>query len=161
MADKPTDNRRVVSENRKARHDYAIEEVFEAGLVLLGSEVKSLRLGRATIAESYATDDNGELFLINATIPIFTQANRFNHEPKRPRKLLLKKRESAKLMNAIQREGMTLVPLRIYFNERGLAKMTLALAKGRKAHDKRDAIKERDWNRQKQRIVRDRGRTSE
>ena len=161
MADKPTDNRKVVSENRKARHDYAIEEVFEAGLVLLGSEVKSLRLGRATIAESYATDDNGELFLINATIPIFTQANRFNHEPKRPRKLLLKKRESAKLMNAIQREGMTLVPLRIYFNERGLAKMTLALAKGRKAHDKRDAIKERDWNRQKQRIVRDRGRTSE
>ncbi len=161
MADKPTDNRRVVSENRKARHDYAIEEVFEAGLVLLGSEVKSLRLGRATIAESYATDDNGELFLINATIPIFTQANRYNHEPKRPRKLLLKKRESAKLMNAIQREGMTLVPLRIYFNERGLAKMTLALAKGRKAHDKRDAIKERDWNRQKQRIVRDRGRTSE
>ena len=113
------------------------------------------------IAESYATDEEGELWLINATIPIFTQANRFNHEPKRRRKLLLKKRESAKLMSAIQREGMTLVPLRIYFNERGIAKMALALAKGRKAHDKRDAIKERDWNRQKQRIVRGRGRSDE
>ncbi len=161
MADKPADNKKVVSENRKARHDYSIEEVFEAGLVLVGSEVKSLRLGRATIAESYATDEGGELYLINATIPIFTQANRFNHEPKRPRKLLLKKRESAKLMNAIQREGMTLVPLRIYFNERGLAKMALALAKGRKAHDKRDALKERDWNRQKARVLRGRGKGDE
>ena len=161
MADKPTDKHKSVSENRKARHDYSIEDVFEAGLVLHGSEVKSLRLGRATIAESYATDEGGELYLINATIPIFTQANRFNHEPKRRRKLLLKKREAAKLMTAIQREGMTLVPLRIYFNERGIAKMALALAKGRKAHDKRDAIKERDWNRQKSRVLRDRGRSGE
>ena len=161
MADKPADKHKTVSENRKARHDYSIEDVYEAGLVLHGSEVKSLRLGRATIAESYATDEQGELWLINATIPIFTQANRFNHEPKRPRKLLLKKRESAKLMNAISREGMTLVPLRIYFNERGIAKLAVARAKGRMAHDKRDAIKERDWNRQKQRIVRGRGRGEE
>ena len=161
MADKPADKHKSVSENRRARFDYSIEDVFEAGLVLVGSEVKSLRLGRATIAESYATDEGGELWLINATIPIFTQANRFNHEPKRRRKLLLKKRESAKLMNAISREGMTLVPLRIYFNERGIAKMALALAKGRKAHDKRAAIKERDWNREKGRVLRGRGKGDE
>ena len=157
MAAKETDNRKVVAENRKARHNYEIGEVFEAGLVLTGSEVKALRLGRATIAESYATDEAGELFLINANIPEYFQAGRFNHEPKRPRKLLLKRREASKLMIAIQREGMTLVPLRIYFNARGIAKMALALAKGRQVHDKRAAIKERDWNRQKQRVMKDRG----
>jgi len=157
VAAKETDNRKVVAENRKARHNYEIGEVFEAGLVLTGSEVKALRLGRATIAESYATDEAGELFLINANIPEYFQAGRFNHEPKRPRKLLLKRREASKLMIAIQREGMTLVPLRIYFNARGIAKMALALAKGRQVHDKRAAIKERDWNRQKQRVMKDRG----
>jgi SsrA-binding protein len=157
MAAKPDDGRKVVSENRKARHNYEIEDVVEAGLVLTGSEVKALRLGRATIAESYATDEAGELFLINATIPEYFQAGRENHVPKRPRKLLLKRREAAKLMIAIQREGMTLVPLSIYFNKRGIAKMALALAKGRQLHDKRAAIKSRDWNRQKQRVLRDRG----
>ena len=157
MAGKATDGRKVVSENRKARHNYEIGEVIEAGLVLTGSEVKALRLGRATIAESYATDDKGELFLINANIPEYFQAGRFNHEPKRPRKLLLKRREASKLMIAIQREGMTLVPLQLYFNQRGIAKLALAVAKGRQVHDKREAIKQRDWNRQKQRVMKDRG----
>jgi len=158
MAAKPDDGRKVVSENRKARHNYSIEEVIEAGLVLTGSEVKSLRQARgATIAEAYATDEGGEMFLINANIPIYNEANRFNHEPKRARKILLKKREASKLMIAIQREGMTLVPLQLYFNKRGIAKLALALAKGRQVHDKRAAIKERDWNRQKGRILRDRG----
>jgi len=156
MAKKPSDHGKVVSENRKARHNYSIDEVVEAGIVLMGSEVKALRQGRATIAESYATDEGGELFLINATIPEYFQAGRDNHTPKRPRKLLLKRREAAKLMMAIQRDGMTLVPLRIYFNDRGIAKLALALAKGRQVHDKRAAIKERDWNRQKQRGLKER-----
>jgi SsrA-binding protein len=154
MAGKEPGDRKVVAENRKARHNYDIGEVLEAGIVLTGSEVKSLRAGRANIAESYATDDRGELFLINANIPEYFEAGRFNHQPKRPRKLLVKKREAAKLMGAIQREGMTLVPLQLYFNRRGIAKIALALAKGRKVHDKREAIKTRDWNRQKQRLVR-------
>jgi len=158
MAAKPDDGRKVVSENRKARHNYSIDEVYEAGLVLTGSEVKSLRQARgATIAEAYATDQGGEMFLINANIPVYNEANRFNHEPKRPRKILLKRREAHKLMIAIQREGMTLVPLQLYFNKRGIAKLALALAKGRQVHDKRAAIKERDWNRQKGRLLRDRG----
>lgn len=157
MAGKDSDDRKVVAENRKARHNYDIGDVIETGIVLMGSEVKSLRLGRATIAESYASDEAGELFLINATIPEYFQAGRDNHTPKRPRKLLLKKREASKLMIAIQREGMTLVPLRIYFNDRGIAKLALALAKGRQLHDKRAAIKERDWNRQKLRVMKDRG----
>jgi SsrA-binding protein len=155
MAGKASDDRKVVADNRKARHNYEIGEVFEAGLVLTGSEVKSLRAGRATIAESYATDERGEIFLINATFPEYTEASRFNHVPKRPRKLLLRKREMAKLMIAIQREGMTLVPLQLYFNKRGIAKLALALAKGRKVHDKRDAIKQRDWDRQKRRVVKE------
>jgi len=158
MAAKHDDGRKVISENRKARHDYSIEDVYEVGLVLTGSEVKSLRQARgATISEAYATDEGGEMFLINANIPVYTQANRFNHEPKRPRKLLLKRREAAKLMIAIQREGMTLVPLSLYFNARGIAKLALALAKGRQVHDKRAAIKTRDWNRQKQRVMKDHG----
>ena len=156
MAKKPSEHGKVVSENRKARFNYDIGDVIETGIVLMGSEVKALRQGRATIAESYASDESGELFLINATIPEYFQAGRDNHTPKRPRKLLLKKREAAKLMIAIQREGMTLVPLRIYFNDRGIAKLALALAKGRQVHDKRAAIKERDWNRQKQRGLKER-----
>ena len=154
---KQADDRKIVAENRKARHDYAIEDVLEAGIMLVGSEVKSLRAGRATIAEAYASDEDGEIYLINANIPEYTQANRFNHEPKRRRKLLLKKREMARLSIAIRREGMTLVPLEIYFNKRGIAKLALALAKGKKVHDKRETIKQRDWSRQKQRLMRDKG----
>ena len=157
MAGKTSGDRKVVSENRKARHNYDIGEVIEAGIVLMGSEVKALRLGRATIAESYATGEGGELYLINANIPEYFQAGRDNHQPKRARKLLLKKREASKLMIAIQREGMTLVPLALYFNQRGIAKLALAVAKGRQVHDKRNAIKERDWNRQKQRGLKERG----
>lgn len=157
MASKASDGGKTVAENRKARFNYEIGEVIEAGLVLTGSEVKSLRAGHANIAESYASDEGGELWLLNSNIPEYFEASRFNHQPKRPRKLLLKKREAHRLMIAIQREGMTLVPLKLYFNARGIAKMALALAKGRKVHDKRDAIKERDWGRQKQRLLRDRG----
>ncbi|MEJ2124452.1 MAG: SsrA-binding protein SmpB [Alphaproteobacteria bacterium] len=149
--------RKIVAENRKARHSYEIHEVFEAGMVLTGSEVKSLRLGRSNIAESYATDDNGELYVINAYIPGYTEANRFNHEERRPRKLLMHKRQIAKLIGAVRRDGMTLVPLKIYFNDRGRAKLELALARGRKLHDKRQAEKTRDWNRQKARLMRDKG----
>jgi SsrA-binding protein len=149
--------RKIVSENRKARFSYDILDVFEAGIVLTGSEVKSLRQGKSNIAESYATDQGGEIYLINAYIPGYTEANRFNHEEKRPRKLLLHKKEIAKLIIGVQREGMTLVPLKLYFNDRGRAKMELALAKGRKLHDKRQAEKTRDWDRQKARVLRDRG----
>ena len=151
------DNTKTVAENRRARRDYGVEEIFEAGLALLGSEVKSLRQGHANIAESYATEEDGEIWLINANIPIYTQANRMNHEPKRKRKLLLKKREMAKLASGVQREGRTIVPLRLYFNERGLAKLELALATGRKQHDKRAVEAKRDWTRQKARIMRERG----
>lgn len=149
--------RKIVSENRKARYSYDILDVFETGIVLTGSEVKSLRQGKSNIAESYATADRGEIYLINAYIPGYAEANRFNHEEKRPRKLLLHKREIAKLIIGVQREGMTLVPLKLYFNDRGRAKMELALAKGRKLHDKRQAEKTRDWDRQKARVLRDRG----
>jgi SsrA-binding protein len=149
--------RKVVAENRKARHSYEIQEVFEAGIVLTGSEVKSLRLGRSNIAESYATEQHGELFIINAHIPGYTEANRFNHEERRPRKLLMHKRQIGKLIGAVQRDGMTLVPLKIYFNDRGRAKLELALARGRKLHDKREAEKTRDWNRQKARLMREKG----
>jgi len=143
-----------VTENRRARHDYSVEETVEAGLLLTGSEVKSLRQGQASIVEAYAGPRKGELYLINANIPEYRQA-RENHEPKRPRKLLLRKREIERLMGAVQREGMTLVPLKLYFNERGIAKLLLGLAKGRKKHDKREAIKARDWGRQKSRVMRD------
>jgi SsrA-binding protein len=149
--------RKIVSENRKARYSYDILDTFETGIVLSGSEVKSLRQGKANIAESYATDQGGEIYIINASIPGYAQANRLNHEERRPRKLLLHKREIAKLIIAVQREGMTLVPLKLYFNDRGRAKMELALAKGRKLHDKRQAEKSRDWERQKARVLRDRG----
>jgi SsrA-binding protein len=149
--------RKVVADNRRARYNYEIGEVFEAGLMLTGTEVKSLRTGKATIAESYASAEKGEIFLINATIPEFAQGNRFNHEPKRPRKLLLKAREIAKLAQGIEREGMTIVPLRLYFNEKGRAKLEVAMARGKKLHDKRETEKARDWNREKSRLLRDRG----
>ncbi len=148
---------KVVSENRRARYNYEIGETYEAGLVLTGTEVKSLRTGKATIAESYASAEKGELFLINATIPKYGQGNRFNHEPKRPRKLLMKAREIARLAQGVEREGMTIVPLKVYFNARGLAKLQLAVARGKKLHDKRETEKQRDWNREKSRLLRDKG----
>ncbi len=150
-------NRRVVAENRRARFDYEIEDTFEAGLVLEGSEVKSLRAGKANIAESYASEEGGELYLINAYIPEYAQAGRQNHEPRRPRKLLLHKREANKLIGAVQREGMTLVPLKLYFNDRGIAKLSLALGRGKKIHDKRETERKRDWQRQKARLMREKG----
>ena len=151
-------NYKVVSDNRRARYHYEIGDVYEAGLVLTGTEVKSLRSGKATIAESYASAEKGELFLINATIPEYGHGNRFNHEPKRPRKILMKAREIARLTQGIEREGMTLVPLRVYFNDKGRAKLTLAIGRGKKLHDKRATEKERDWNREKSRLMRDKGR---
>ena len=149
--------RRVVADNRKARHAYAIESTLEAGLVLMGSEVKALRSGKATIAESYAQAKDGEIFLINSYIPEYTMANRFNHEPRRPRKVLVRKTEVRKLAAAIQREGMTLIPLRLYFTSRGIAKLELGVARGKKLHDKRESEKSRDWERSKARLLRARG----
>jgi len=147
-----------VADNRRARYDYEIGEVYEAGLALTGTEVKSLRTGKATIAESYVdVDRKGEVFLINANIPEYLQANRFNHDPRRPRKLLLNSREIAKLAQGIEREGMTIVPLKIYFNERGRAKIEIAIARGKKLHDKRESEKQRDWNREKSRLMREKG----
>jgi SsrA-binding protein len=148
---------KIVAENRKARFNYEIIDTYEAGIVLMGTEVKSLREGKANIAESYASDEGGEIWLINSYLPEYLQANRFNHEPRRRRKLLLSGREIHRLRSAINREGMTLIPLKIYFNDRGRAKMELALAKGKKLHDKRESEKERDWNRQKSRLLKDRG----
>ncbi|MGC6485255.1 MAG: SsrA-binding protein SmpB [Candidatus Puniceispirillales bacterium] len=142
----------AVAENRKARHDYEIVEIIEAGLVLLGSEVKSLRQGRASINEAYASDEGGRIMLINANIPEY-DASRDKHEPKRKRPLLLHKKQNNRLIGMIQREGMTLVPLKLYFNDRGIAKLSLGIAKGRKKQDKREAIKKRDWDRQKARIL--------
>jgi SsrA-binding protein len=144
----------AIAENRKARHDYEIIETIEAGLVLLGSEVKSLRLGRASISEAYAGEESGRIMLINANIPEY-DASRKKHEPKRKRPLLLHKKQNNRLIGMIQREGMTLVPLKLYFNDRGIAKISLGIAKGRKKHDKREAIKQRDWDRQKARILKD------
>jgi SsrA-binding protein len=151
------DSGKLVAENRKARYNYEIVDKIEAGLVLTGSEVKSLRVGKATIAESYASAEGGELFLINAHIAEYRGAAREGHAPKRPRKLLLHAREVGRLLGAIQRDGMTLVPLRLYFNARGIAKIQLGLGRGKKLHDKRQTEKKRDWDRQKSRILRDRG----
>ncbi|KQY19410.1 MULTISPECIES: SsrA-binding protein SmpB [Rhizobium/Agrobacterium group] len=148
--------KKIVAENRKARFNYEIMDTYEAGLVLTGTEVKSLREGKANIAESYATDEGGEMWLINSYLPEYLQANRFNHEPRRRRKLLLSKREAHRLQSAINRDGMTLIPLKIYFNDQGRAKLELALGKGKKLHDKRETEKERDWNRQKSRLLKDR-----
>ena len=152
------DKKKIVAENRRARFDYAIDTTYEAGIALTGTEVKSLRFGEGSIAESYAeVSVDGGVWLINSNIPEFSHGNRFNHEPKRPRKLLMHEREINKLHGAVARDGMTLVPLMIYFNSQGRAKLELALAKGRKAHDKREHIKERDWKKEAGRIMRERG----
>ena len=149
--------RTVIADNRKARFNFEIIEVFEAGIELQGTEVKSLRENTAGLAESYATEENGELWLINGYIPEYNQGNRFNHEPRRPRKLLMHRREISRLIGAVQREGLTLVPLKLYFNDRGRAKLEIALAKGKKAHDKRQTEKDRSWQRDKARLMRERG----
>ena len=143
-----------IAENRRARHDYQIEETLEAGIILRGSEVKSLRTGRASIAESYAGEDNGRLALFNANIPVYP-ASRDNHQPKRVRELLVNRKQRDRLLGLIRREGVTLVPLLLYFNDRGLAKLQVGLAKGRKKQDKRQAERDRDWSRQKQRLLRE------
>ena len=158
MSKKKTDDgRKIIADNRKARHAYSIESVLEAGLALVGSEVKSLRTGKATIGESYAHAKDGELFLVNAYIPEYLKASHFNHEPRRSRKLLVRKNEAKRLAAAVQREGMTLVPLRLYFNAKGVAKVELGVARGKKLHDKRQTEKARDWQRAKARLVRARG----
>jgi SsrA-binding protein len=157
MAKKPDDGHKLVAENRRARFDYLIEDTIEAGIQLVGTEVKSLRGGRANIAESYASTEKGELWLINATIPEYPPAGQFNHEPRRRRKLLVRSRELKRLAGAVEREGRTLAPLKLYFNARGIAKLEIALAKGKKAHDKRAATKDREWKRQQSRLLRDKG----
>ena len=157
MASTPPSEQKLIAENRRARYDYFLEESLEAGLMLTGSEVKSLRLGRANIAESYASVENGGIFLVNAYIPEYAPANRFNHEPRRPRKLLLHKKEIGKLAGAIQKEGRTIIPTRLYWDEKGRAKLELSVAKGKKAHDKREAEAARDWQRDKARLMRELG----
>jgi len=151
------DKTKIVAENRRAKFEYHIDEVFEAGIALTGTEVKSLRFGEGSIAESYAEVKDGQVWLVNSNIPEFSHGNRFNHVPKRPRKLLLHEREISKLFGAVERKGMTLVPLSVYFNARGRAKVELALAKGKQAHDKRQTQKDRDWQRDKARLMRERG----
>jgi SsrA-binding protein len=148
---------KLIAEHRRARYDYLIEETLEAGIQLTGTEVKALREGRANIAESYASAERGELYLINSYIPEYAPASQFNHEPRRARKLLVRKRELNRLKGAVEREGRTVVPLKLYFNDRGKAKLEIALAKGKKAHDKREASKDRDWKRQQARLMKDRG----
>ncbi|MEO3387774.1 SsrA-binding protein SmpB [Mesorhizobium sp. CAU 1741] len=150
-------NGKTVSENRKARFAYEVEDTYEAGIVLTGTEVKSLRQGQANIQESYASVEGGEIWLINSYLPEYLQGNRFNHEPRRRRKLLLKKKEMARLAQAVEREGMTMVPLKIYFNEKGRAKLLLAVARGKKLHDKRETEKQRDWSREKARLLKAHG----
>jgi SsrA-binding protein len=151
------DKVKTVAENRRARFEYFLDEIFEAGIALTGTEVKSLRFGEGSIAESYAEVKGEEVFLVNANIPEFSHGNRHNHEPKRPRKLLLHEREINRLRAGVAREGMTLIPLSVYFNARGRAKVELALARGKKLHDKRETIKDRDWKREQGRLMRDRG----
>lgn len=157
MASKDPPPQKLVAENRRARHDYFIEDDLETGIVLEGSEVKSLRTGKANIAESYAAVEGGELWLINGYIPAYAQAKSFGHEERRRRKLLVSKRELAKLWQGTAREGMTLVPLKLYFNDRGRAKLQLGIAKGKKLADKRATEAKRDWQRQKARLLRERG----
>jgi SsrA-binding protein len=156
MAEKKT-SFKVVADNRKARFNYEIGETFEAGIALTGTEVKSLRAGKATIAESYADARAGEIWLVNANIPEYLQGGRFNHAPKRPRKLLLHKREIGKLSGAVEREGMTIVPLKLYFNDKGRAKVELAIARGKKLHDKRETERKRSWDRERGRLMRLKG----
>jgi SsrA-binding protein len=156
MAKQKTDpNYKMVAENRRARYDYAIEEDIECGIVLEGSEVKALRAGGVNIADSYAAVENGELFLVNSYIPPYEQAKVFKHEERRRRKLLVSRKELSDLWNATQRKGMTLVPLVLYFNHVGRAKIKIGIAKGKKNHDKRETVAKRDWSRQKQRLMKD------
>lgn len=150
-------NNKLVAENRRARYDYAVEDTVECGMILLGSEVKSLRLGAANIAESYATVEEGELWLVNSAIQPYAQAKSFNHEERRRRKLLASKRELAKMWQSIGRQGMTLVPLKLYFNDKGMAKLLIGIAKGKRLSDKRETEKNRDWQKQKSRLLRDNG----
>lgn len=153
----PSERYKIAADNRKARYNFEILDVFEAGLVLTGTEVKSLRNGKAMIAESYAEVKGGELLLINSYIPEYLEGNRFNHEPKRPRKLLLHRRQIDKMDIAVSREGMTIVPLKVFFNDKGRAKIEVAIARGKKLHDKRESDKARDWKREQGRILRDKG----
>ena len=148
---------KLIAENRRARYDYFIEETLEAGLSLTGSEVKSLRLGRANVAESYAAVEGREIVLVNAYIPEYAAASHFNHEPRRPRKLLLHRRQIDRLLGSVNREGRTIIPLRLYWNDKGLAKLELAVAKGKKTHEKREAEADRDWQRDKARLMREKG----
>ena len=157
MTAKPERRFKVVADNRRARFNYEIGETFEAGIVLTGSEVKSLRAGKATIGESYADARDGEIWLINSNIPEYQQAGRFNHLPKRPRKLLLHQRQINRLAGAVEREGMTVVPLKLYFNDKGCAKVEIALARGKKLHDKRETLKRRSWDRERGRLMRQKG----
>ena len=147
----------VIAENRRARRDYELIDTLEAGLMLQGTEVKSLRVGKANLEHSYASFEKGEPFLLNADIPEYATGNRFNHKPTRPRKLLMHRREANRLMASVQRDGMTIVPLKLYFNDNGLAKLLVGLARGRKKADKREHEKTRDWDRDKARLLRDRG----
>ncbi len=153
----PITTAKVIAENRRARFDYFLEDNLEAGIQLLGTEIKALRDGRANIAESYAAVEGREIVLINADIPPYKQANRFNHEPRRPRKLLLHRKQIDKLIGAVQKDGQTIIPVRLYLNGDGKAKLEIALAKGKKLHDKREASAERDWQRDKARLMRDKG----
>ena len=148
---------KLIAENRRARYDYFLEDPIEAGLMLVGTEVKSLRVGRANIAESYAAVENGAIVLINADIPPYAGGNRFNHEPRRHRKLLLHAKQIARLIGAVQRDGATLIPTKLYWNDKGIAKIEIAIAKGKKAHDKREATAARDWQRDKARLMREKG----
>jgi SsrA-binding protein len=157
MAAKSDAKIKVVADNRRARFNYELGDTVEAGIALTGTEVKSLRVGKATIAESYADAKNGEIWLVNANIPEYLQASRFNHAPKRPRKLLLHKRQIARLASAVEREGMTIVPLKLYFNDKGRAKVELAVARGKKLHDKRETEKKRSWDRERARLMRAKG----
>lgn len=156
MAAAPS-KQKTIAENRRARFDYFLDDVIEAGIALLGTEIKALRDGRANIAESYAAVEGNEIILVNADIPPYKQANRFNHEPRRHRKLLLHRKQIDKLISAVQRDGQTIIPLRLYLNETGMAKLEIAVAKGKKLHDKRQATAERDWQRDKARLLRDKG----
>ena len=153
----PITKAKVIAENRRAKFDYFLEDNLEAGIMLLGTEIKALRMGRANIAESYAAVEGREIVLINADIPPYAQANRFNHEPRRPRKLLLHRKQIDKLIGAVQKDGQTIIPIRLYLNDDGKAKLEIALAKGKKLHDKREASADRDWQRDKARLIRDKG----
>ena len=157
MARKGRSKGEAVARNRKARYDYRIEETFEAGLALQGTEVKALRAGEASIKESYAEVRDGQVWQINANIPEYSHGNRLNHEPRRPRKLLLHRRQIDRLLGAVQRDGATLVPLKLYFNERGIAKLQIGLAHGKRKQDKRESEKKRDWERQRGRLMRAKG----